>query len=343
MQHNELTLSVIMSVYETPVEYLHESIDSILNQTFREYEFIIIDDGCSNQDTVSCLKEYSIKDSRIKLIRNSENIGLTKSLNVGLDSCQGKYIARIDADDISMPERFAIQIEYMETHPEVSLLGANSIGFDGDKILFDESKINSRVRRPEIAEIRMLVQNTGFAHSTYMMRKSFLFEHGIRYNESLRYAQDYAITTDIILNDGKIHRIEKSLLKYREHEGQISNGFNGGQMECSIMTASKRLFNTFEGLSERECRIISQLPYNDSEYSPKETIMALKSMFQINRHLQKFNKYLFEREFRYYWYKKIMHVSKAEKKPWGVFKLFSICSVPSIISVKKEEHRYKNQ
>ena len=84
----------------------------------REYEFIIIDDGCSNQDTVSCLKEYSIKDSRIKLIRNSENIGLTKSLNVGLDSCQGKYIARIDADDISMPESFAIQSEEMETHPE---------------------------------------------------------------------------------------------------------------------------------------------------------------------------------------------------------------------------------
>ena len=339
MKDEELMLSVIMAVHETPKEYLNQAIDSILNQSYTEYEFIIIDDGCINMETIECLEEYNILDNRIKLIRNSENIGLTRSLNRALKECRGKYIARMDSDDISLPERFKTQIEYMENNPEICLCGSNTVVFDGDKIIFDESQIHSRIRRKEIADIRMLVENTGFAHSTFMIRKAFLDEHAIWYDEGLRYAQDYGLVTDIIINGGKIHRIEKVLLKYREYAGQLSVACHSAQNECQLRSSQKRLMNSFEGLSERECGIIAELPYDISHYTCNEIVSALKRMFIINRKSRLFNRRLLEQEMRYYWYKKIKHVCKRKKKVGDIDVFFALMSIPAIVNIKWEEFR----
>ena len=123
-------VSVIMPVYNGG-RYLREAVDSILNQTFREFEFIIIDDG-STDDTWSVLTDYAAHDSQVRLIQNEANIGLTRSLNKGLAVSRAALIARQDADDISMPERLARQIAFLEMHPEVGLLGTQGDFIDAD-------------------------------------------------------------------------------------------------------------------------------------------------------------------------------------------------------------------
>ena len=108
-------ISVIMPSFNTPVEMLAKAVDSILEQTYRDFEFIIIDDG----STGSC-REYleSLSDPRIRIIHNEKNLGITKSLNIGLRAARGKYIARMDADDICISDRFEKQYKFMEEHTD---------------------------------------------------------------------------------------------------------------------------------------------------------------------------------------------------------------------------------
>ena len=122
---NPPLVSVIMSVYNGE-KYLVQAIDSILNQTYQNFEFIIIDD-CSTDNSSHILQEYAQKDSRIKIIKKEKNIGIKgfiKNLNLGISIAKGKYIARMDADDISLPERFQKQVDFLENNPEITLVGA---------------------------------------------------------------------------------------------------------------------------------------------------------------------------------------------------------------------------
>src|SRR5918996_2481069 len=112
-------VSVVMPAYNAAV-YLDEAVTSILNQTFREFEFIVINDG-STDDTVSILDKYEKSDSRIR-VYHQENQGMIAALNRGCRLARGKYIARMDADDISLPRRFERQLEFMEGHPQIGIL-----------------------------------------------------------------------------------------------------------------------------------------------------------------------------------------------------------------------------
>ena len=117
-----VSISVVMPIYNTPVSFLKEAVESILNQTFSDFEFIIIDDGSANE-----VKEYleGLTDPRIRIIRNEKNLGITKSLNIGFHAAKGKYIARMDSDDVSLSERFEKQFMFMETHPDVIMCGTD--------------------------------------------------------------------------------------------------------------------------------------------------------------------------------------------------------------------------
>ena len=128
MGNNKLKplITVLMSVYNGE-RYLHEAIESILNQTFTDFEFLIINDG-STDSTRDIITSYT--DSRIRLIDNEQNIGLTKSLNKGIDLARGKYIARMDADDISMPERLEVQYNFLEKNIEYSLVSSGAYLID---------------------------------------------------------------------------------------------------------------------------------------------------------------------------------------------------------------------
>src|SRR6478609_8869067 len=120
-------VSVIMSVYNG-ARYLKEAVDSILGQTFTDFEFLIVDD-CSNDNSPHILKEYAEKDKRIRLIANEFNLGLTKNLNKMITESKGEYLARFDCDDVSLPNRFAAQVNYLDEHKNVALVSswANSM------------------------------------------------------------------------------------------------------------------------------------------------------------------------------------------------------------------------
>jgi glycosyltransferase involved in cell wall biosynthesis len=176
------TISVVMSVYNGE-KYVDQSVKSILNQTFKDFEFIIIDDG-STDNTLTILLSY--KDERIRLIKNEANIGLTKSLNKGIGLASGEYIARQDADDISLPQRFEKQVTFFNENPEYGLVGCRCYRVDlnnktiGKELFFTEHN--------DI--VSMLLNDNHFVHSSVMLRKDCIDKVG-SYNEYLKYAQDY--------------------------------------------------------------------------------------------------------------------------------------------------------
>lgn len=200
-------ISVIMSVYNTNDKWLRDSIESILNQTFSDFEFIIINDGSSNKAEEVIL---SYKDKRIKYIKQ-ENQGLAKSLNNGLKIAQGEYIARMDADDISLPERFEKQIAFLEKHPDISLVGSSYEMFPDEKL----------VLHPETVRYIDLIKGCYIAHPTVMFRREDFEKHNLKYNETFKAAQDYDLWSRAIRYI-KMANLQEVLLKYRWHNESIT-------------------------------------------------------------------------------------------------------------------------
>lgn len=172
-----------MAVYNGEC-YLQESIDSILTQTFDDFEFLIINDG-SRDSTREIICSYD--DPRIRLIENEQNIGLTRSLNKGLQLAKGEFIARQDADDISEPERLAKQVAFLETYPEVALVGSWYKKIDAQGSLIGERKLPC-----DCTQIRWdILFYCPFVHSAVMFRKQTFAEQIGLYNEAFLYSQDY--------------------------------------------------------------------------------------------------------------------------------------------------------
>jgi glycosyltransferase involved in cell wall biosynthesis len=175
-------VTVLMSVYNGE-RYLKESIDSILQQTFTDFEFLIINDGSTDatQDII-----VSYHDPRIRVIVNESNIGLTRSLNKGLSLAQGEYIARQDVDDISFPARLEKQVAFLQQHDEVGMVGTDFLVIDkrGQTIV----TIQPPSDHADI-KVRLWDENV-FCHGSVMFKKTCLLQVG-RYREPFKYAQDY--------------------------------------------------------------------------------------------------------------------------------------------------------
>lgn len=227
-------ISVVMSVYNGSL-YLRESIESILNQTFTDFEFIIIND-CSTDNTWEILTEYAEKDQRIKLFNNQENIGLTKSLNKGLNLSQGEYIARQDADDLSLPQRFEKQVAVLNEHPEVALASCDIEIIDSQGNFIEKFQ---RACEPDLVEWYLLFYNRLAGHSQVMFRRELVITlEG--YCESYRYSQDYELWCRIV-KVGKIFISPEVLLQQRRHEASLSkakaqeqNGYAYAQVRQNI-------------------------------------------------------------------------------------------------------------
>lgn len=203
------TVSVVMSTYNR-AEILPDAIESILNQTYKDFEFIIIDDG-SNDHTTDVIKAYAHKDPRIKWIRNKKNRGLIYSLNRGLQAARGKYIARMDDDDAAVPERFERQVLAMDMHPEIVVMGSGIAGKTGTITIDTESL-------PQIEDPNEMAINTyfssGLAHPTIMMRRDFLKKHNLQYNPEYLYAEDCGLYMDILDKGGKLSAVKERLLRF---------------------------------------------------------------------------------------------------------------------------------
>ncbi|MHA1284646.1 MAG: glycosyltransferase family 2 protein [Promethearchaeota archaeon] len=177
-----MKVSILMAIYNGE-KYVTKAIESILNQTFKDFEFIIINDG-STDNTQYFLDLYSQKDKRIKVIKNKKNIGLTKSLNKAIKLAKGKYIARQDVDDLSLPKRIEKQFNFLEKFPDYSFCGTNVIIKQNKNFSLKYFTYNEMVKH-------LIIKNI-FYHSSIFLRKEIFDKYG-KYNEKWRYAQDYEL------------------------------------------------------------------------------------------------------------------------------------------------------
>ena len=201
-------ISVLMPVYNGE-KYLNEAIDSILNQTFIDFEFIIIDDG-SNDNSVKIIKSYN--DSRIKLFYNGTNKGLIYTLNKGLQLAQGNYIARMDADDVSYDYRFDKQLKFMAAYPEIGVCGTWVETSDGQIFKYP-------ITHEDCVVFKFF--NSPLAHPTVMMQRDVIVKH------KLRYSNDFEICEDMefwrrCLKYTKLGNVNEPLLLYRVHSNNVS-------------------------------------------------------------------------------------------------------------------------
>jgi len=205
-------ISIVMPVYNEE-KYIKESIDSILNQTFENFEFIIIDDA-STDNSWDIIKSYD--DKRILAIQNKINLGNYPSRNEGARMAKGKYIAVMDSDDIACAERLEKQYKYLEKHPHLVALGSEFTFSDGKKI----------TKSPLSYEgiCISLIKNFKLLHPSLMIRNSFFHSIG-GYDEKYKYASDYDLFCRICLN-GEIEILEDTLMIYRRHPNQISNCYS---------------------------------------------------------------------------------------------------------------------
>lgn len=199
----EVKISVVMPIYNTPDEWLKKAIDSILNQTYSNFEFIIIDDGSTN-NAPSILKEYQEKDNRITVILG-EHKGISAALNKGLKASRGEYIARMDGDDIAFPERFEKQVKFLDENKDVSLCGTQIEKFPKKKI----SKL------PEKVKIIDLIKECLIAHPTVMFRRKDFEKYDLKYDENLQTSEDYDLWAKAV-RYLKLVNLKEILLYYRD-------------------------------------------------------------------------------------------------------------------------------
>jgi glycosyltransferase involved in cell wall biosynthesis len=216
-------ITVILPVYNCEL-YIQTAVESVLNQTFTDFELLIIDDA-STDTTVSIIKK--IDDSRIQLIQKPVNSGYTNSLNSGLQLAKGEYIARMDGDDISYPERFAKQIAYLETHPEVVVCGTTY------KIVGNEKRI-TLPEHHEAIKIGLLWGNC-ILHPSVMIRKKVVDDFSILYDTSKEPAEDYALWVRM-LSLGNFYNLQEVLLEYRVYVNQVSRKRAEEQKKNDIAT-----------------------------------------------------------------------------------------------------------
>ena len=218
MKLNSPAISVVMSVYNSE-KYLAEAIDSILNQTFSNFEFIIINDG-STDGSLAIIQSYMKIDKRIVLI-DRENKGLPYSLNEGIAASKGEYIARMDADDISFPERLEKQLAVMESDTDIGVCGAWAYLFR------DSLSKNKMIRHPEDHDslIIRLLFSVCFIHPVVMIRKSVLSQLDYVYNERFHNSQDYELWSRIVKTT-RFYTLQTPLLYYRDTPDGITSKVN---------------------------------------------------------------------------------------------------------------------
>ncbi|PKM60514.1 MAG: beta(1,3)galactosyltransferase EpsH [Firmicutes bacterium HGW-Firmicutes-4] len=206
-------LSVIMGVYNSKsIELLKKSIHSIIDQTFVDWEFIICNDG-STDNTLSILEEIEMMDSRIKVVTYEENRGLSSALNYALSFTTGEYIARQDDDDISYPERFQVELKFLSEHPEIGFVGCLAD-------IYDDDGIWGTYYLEERPTAKSFLWSNPFIHPSVMIRKE-VFEKagGYRIAWETRRAEDYDLFMRFYATGYKGWNIQKKLYKYRVANG----------------------------------------------------------------------------------------------------------------------------
>lgn len=204
-------VSILMPVFKT-APYLREAMVSMLSQTFKDFELIVLDD-CSPDNAEEILDAYD--DSRIVRYKGEKNVGLSNVLNVGIGMARGKYIARMDSDDISLPQRLQVQVDYLEKHPDVDLVSV------GMRLFGAKEGTWIREINPEKVKIEAMFHSP-ILHASSVWRKESFEKYGLRFRQEMVPAEDYDLWTRALLKGLKLVNLPEVLYEYRIHEAQAT-------------------------------------------------------------------------------------------------------------------------
>lgn len=270
-------VTILLPVFNAE-KHLRESIDSILNQTYSFLEILIINDG-SNDQSEDIIQSYS--DPRIRYIKNNENKGLIETLNIGFSLATGKYIARMDADDIAMPLRIEKQVRFMEENSQIGIVGTSYTIF-GDK--------NETVHYPEKQDdikLACLFYNP-FCHPSVMIRKDIIDTNNLLFRKEYLHAEEYKLWTEILtITEG--YNIQEELLKYRSHTSQISQVHLKQQLENSKIIQKEYLEKGGFRLTANDLKAI----WDDHSFSSLKDVMdkmiGLQKLIDQNKKIHFFD------------------------------------------------------
>lgn len=254
LKNMEVKVSVIMCVYKEPLEWLSESISSILNQTFTDLELIIVNDNPEGLHVKTFLDDYCKKDKRVTVINNVDNLGLAQSRNNGIKIANGKYLAFMDADDISLPSRLQKQYQYLENNLDIDVLGTWAKVFNGHgKVIgFFRNRVDPVYNKMGI------MFATPLTNPTVMIRKSLLLENNIFLNPEFKNAEDYELWSRIV-EIGAISNIPEFLLMYRRSDNQMSTNKKEEQDYFRDLIQERILKQKFKNITDRQLLIHSEL------------------------------------------------------------------------------------
>lgn len=213
----KVEVSVILSAYNEEEIWFRKAVESILNQSFKNFELILILDNPNNTLLENIIKEYASKDERIVYLRNEKNLGLVESLNKGIKHSIGRYIARMDADDIAKVDRLKKQYEFMEANKNIDLIGTSVDFIDEDDNIIES---NTFVVKNSDKIKEYLKYTNVVVHPTYFFRKSVLEK--LKGYREVPFAEDYDFMCRLVAEGYKVSNLDESLLQYRIRQNSIS-------------------------------------------------------------------------------------------------------------------------
>lgn len=299
-----MKVNVLMPVYNGE-KYLREAIESILNQTYKDFTFIIIDDGSTDQ-SVSIIDSYS--DNRIKFYKNTENLKLISTLNKGLALCDAEYIVRMDADDISLPTRIEEQVKFMDANPEVVCSGTWFTDFD---------ETYTKQVRYEISDAQIQIKHlyqTQIAHPTAILRNKVIKDYQLKFDFNFPHCEDYEFWTRL-KNYGDLANLPKFLVKKREHQNKVSNQFACIQIKSCIQVKINEFKKIGVNFSESEIILYEKLAYSNFSIDKQELVKLANILKDIVKANQTSN-YLNQNNFEKYLKEKWFHMLNSAPTKW---------------------------
>lgn len=299
-----MLVTIIMTVYNSEI-FLEKAIKSILNQTYKKFEFLIIDDG-STDKSLEIIKKF--KDKRIIILKNAQNMGLIYSLNRGIKESKGKYIVRMDSDDICIHNRIEKQIEYLEKNQDIAVLGSNAEMFVS-KYPFIKKR-TELPRDSETIKCRLLFESC-FIHPSIVIRKEILDTYNLEYEKENYGVEDYGLWNEFSkLNKFKMENMKENLIKYRIVSSGITQVANKNLTQ-RIIRMNKIYSEVLEKLnfnkSQKQLQIHSEISLvnilKEFQYSLKEKEEWLEILKRENEILKIYNFEKFSQELAYQYFK----------------------------------------
>ena len=247
-----MKVSILTPVYNTNHDYLREMIESVIKQTFGDFEFIILNDSPNNFFVDAIIKEYSANDRRIKYFVNADNLGISASRNKLLNLANGQYIAILDHDDVSDSRRIEKQVAYLDAHPEIGVVGTQVKILGSDKV--------TNFPRDNIEIKKAMINNCVVSHSSAMIRRSVMVLHNIKWREEYSPAEDYMLWAEL-MEHTLFHNLSEPLLSWRVY-AESSGARASDKMSDAAMRVRSYLMNKYPSLRNRTrwVRLFGGLP-----------------------------------------------------------------------------------